>query len=323
MKKWMKTSLIVALLFVSSCICFEKQTLVMRYDSAKDLLLIFQLYEGIYGENSEEALNADETREIASVLEGERTFFFANWILEYDRSGIEEELDDLSRKSGGADSASTASKRYATALGLGKLLLENVEVKNGRFFLNAEKKLSGYQLVTVKNASKIAAAANQFLSALILDPSTRPTASEDGWSEESIRLLVTAAEKGHAWFTLDENRIRFRLPCSYGDFGKARRKVAGALEEALAAAESRESRLAKLIRRFALALRGDLWISYGGDAVEFALGHTSCERVQLSGEPFDSEYKPNVVPFAEQHGGVAGSLDFREVMEAFLAGEAK
>ena len=77
------------LLLTSSCIEFEKQTLTFRYDRTEERLRIFQVYEGIFGGERQEGLKDDEKKQLDSVFERERTFFFANWIWEYDRASTD------------------------------------------------------------------------------------------------------------------------------------------------------------------------------------------------------------------------------------------
>ena len=54
---------------------FEKQTMVYRHYPKADTLVIWQQYEGIYGDDGFEGLSLEEIDQLHSVLEGERTFF--------------------------------------------------------------------------------------------------------------------------------------------------------------------------------------------------------------------------------------------------------
>ena len=87
---------------ISGCVEFQEQTMSYRYDKAADELRIFQDYRGIFGGGDGAdslpgtELSAREQGELESVLEGQHTFFFANWIFEYDREAMEtlrEKLD--------------------------------------------------------------------------------------------------------------------------------------------------------------------------------------------------------------------------------------
>ncbi len=102
----MKTTLLrIGLLLlacaISGCVEFQEQTMSYRYDKAADELRIFQDYRGIFGggdgadSTPGTELSGREQGELASVLEGQRTFFFANWIFEYDREAMQTLRENL------------------------------------------------------------------------------------------------------------------------------------------------------------------------------------------------------------------------------------
>ena len=72
------------LLLLCGCLEFEEQSMSYRYDEKTDTLYIFQDYRGIAA-SSGEKLSADEVQQLESVIKTERTFFFANWIFEFNR----------------------------------------------------------------------------------------------------------------------------------------------------------------------------------------------------------------------------------------------
>ncbi len=308
MKRAALLVLACAALTVGSCISFERQTMVFRYDPAKDRLLIFQIYEGIHGKDSGRSLDKTERAEIASVLERQRTFFFSNWILEYDRSAIE----DLSRGSAGSQGrVDEALQRLA------KMLLANAEVRNGRFFLNAEGKLSGYQFVTLENASSVVAQANLAISSAIakgfVEEKDRP-----GLSVQSQRRIQAAAREGHEWIRLDADAIRLRYPLTYEDFRAVRRGAVDALQKVLATEESREAKLAEVVEQLSLILQSDLWITYVDGMVDIGIGRPGRSRAELVLNTSESEYSPNVVQFAKTHGGLEESPDLAGLMTGFF-----
>src|SRR5919198_2743031 len=85
---------LLPLALLTGCLEFGKQTMSYHYDKATDTLRIFQDYHGIFGEDAKgkpgEGLSAEEQEQLESVLKGQRTFFFSNWIFEYNRQQIEE-----------------------------------------------------------------------------------------------------------------------------------------------------------------------------------------------------------------------------------------
>ncbi|MFP6837207.1 MAG: hypothetical protein VB948_14010 [Pseudomonadales bacterium] len=89
MSKWIGFTIIALLL--GGCVEFERQTMVYRHDTERDELRMLMIYEGIYGSGREER----DRKELLSVLLRPRTFFFSNWLLEYDRDQWIELADDL------------------------------------------------------------------------------------------------------------------------------------------------------------------------------------------------------------------------------------
>ena len=83
-----------------------------------DTLVIWQHYEGIYGEDNEHGLSETEREQLHSVVNGERTFFFANWIFEYNAQSIDQfikEDEAVSNRYGlkkGFDAAQTRAKFF-------------------------------------------------------------------------------------------------------------------------------------------------------------------------------------------------------------------
>ncbi|MBM3301214.1 MAG: hypothetical protein FJY85_14825 [Deltaproteobacteria bacterium] len=306
-------------LVAGSCITFEKQTATFHYDTQRDKLLIFQVYEGIYGNTNKESLDETEINEMTSVLEGERTFFFSNWISEYDRAAVERLVKDLAVEAEQKDAKPEVVKAKQEALALAKLILENAKVENGRFYMNSEQKLSGYQFVTLNNASKVVAQANLCISAAVKAHPFADKPGENELSVESAHLLRTAASKAHAWITLDGSCIRARMPLAYGDFLGIRKDWwAQKIEKAMAKAESREQEMARVLREAREFLLSDIWVSYVDHVVEITLGDPSSRRATVSSTLPDSAYKPNAIAFARERHGIAESVDLEKLKSEFF-----
>jgi len=86
---------VACLALFTGCLDFEQQTLTYRYDAKTDTLRIFQSYQGIFGEDTNDGLSPDEIEQLDSVLSGQRTFFFANWIWEYNHDELRQTMDEL------------------------------------------------------------------------------------------------------------------------------------------------------------------------------------------------------------------------------------
>ncbi len=302
------------LLSAASCISFEKQTLSFRYDKATDTLRIFQVYEGIYGSASDTELNADETKEILSVLREQRTFFFANWIFEFNRPDLEDSIRDIEeRPQRDTDPRKEAALQESRKLIM--LLLANVTVKNGSFFLNGEEKLSGYQYVTVEHASQVIAQANRTISAWVLASGKD---LPEALSGESKQKILAAARRGYEWIRLDTACLVVRCPLSHRDVMAFRRKAAARVLSALSKKEGREAALAELAETAAQWLLNDIWAWEADGAVTARVGHPSRPYAAVMFTINRGKYKPNVVAFAKQHGGIAADADIAAERERFL-----
>src|SRR5262245_49230124 len=80
--------LVACMGLVTGCLEFEQQTLTYRYDAKTDTLRIFQSYQGIFGADGNDGLSKDELEQLNSVLTGQRTFFFSNWVWEFNRDAL-------------------------------------------------------------------------------------------------------------------------------------------------------------------------------------------------------------------------------------------
>ncbi len=173
-------SLLCCLLF-SGCLEFEEQVLTYHYDQKSDTIRIFQDYHGIFGASAKDAsatrLSTEEMDQLQSVLKGQRTFFFSNWILEFNREELSRSLADLK-------SPEKSSDQKLSAAGVAKMekllqqLLANVQVTNGPFYFNKQGKLCGVQYVTVTKFSEVVAAANEFAPFFITSESVDKPADD-------------------------------------------------------------------------------------------------------------------------------------------------
>lgn len=210
MKKWILLVLSFALLgLVTGCIEYERQTMSFRHEPATDTLYIFQDYQGIFGVDDPASLSDGEVDQLASVFRGERTFFYNNWITEYNREHLQERLrtpkGELDK-----DEAYEAAIRTAA-----ELALANVKVENIGFYFNQDSQLCGAQRVTVKNTSKVLASLNKLLLFLMRDLATR-----DDTSAEDKKLMLKFADSAQNVLRLDGNRLEIRWACSEADYRK-------------------------------------------------------------------------------------------------------
>lgn len=153
--------LLVTIAF-TGCIEWDHQVVRYRYDHKTDTLLIFQDYRGIYGADKKEQLSDNEKEQIKSVLEGQRTFFFANWIFEISRESLRDSMAEMRDRSG--DTVAEDDARLAILAAM-EIFEPSFTIKNGDFYHDQEGRLSAVQSVSIRNVSKILPLVNEAIRA--------------------------------------------------------------------------------------------------------------------------------------------------------------
>ncbi|MBC8327013.1 MAG: hypothetical protein H8E27_15440 [Verrucomicrobia subdivision 3 bacterium] len=200
----------LAVLFLPGCIEFEKQTLVFRHYPKADTLVIWQHYEGIYGEDQEHGLSESEREQLHSIVNGQRTFFFANWAFEFNAKDIDRYIQEAEAALQAGIEPKAKAEQARQLLGLAKLIQKSVTVKNGPFYLNEKRQLSATQQVTVRNAAKIIRETNTLIRGQILNGNGPFGDLEEG--DPNIELLEKSAHDKMKYLTLEGQQLRFRLP---------------------------------------------------------------------------------------------------------------
>ncbi len=198
-------------LLLTGCLDYGRQTLTYRYDMKRDTLRIFQVYQGIFGEDQPVGLSAKELDQLHSVLSGQRTFFFANWILEYDRAEIRKALEDPAKPEVKSDAATRERQQRFL-----RLLLDNVRVANGAFYLDEQGRLCGIQCVTVTRFSSLVAEANTGIRDLL-----KLEAGREKVPAEERNLFLKSAEQPQPFVIMEGNQLRLRIPMTHASFEKS------------------------------------------------------------------------------------------------------
>lgn len=269
---------------LTGCLEFERQTLSYRHDTTTDTLLVFQDYQGIFGADDATGLTENEINQMASVIKVERTFFFNNWITEYNRQALQE----LREKPQGEVDANPAYE--AAARKLADVALANVKVENVGFYLNRENRLCGAQRLTVRNVSKVLAALNKVLLFL-----ARDQAGKDDKSEEEKRLLLKFADSGQDALRLEGNRLEIRWPVTREDYRTFRDQTPSGMT-------FRES-------------GGE--IQYTNSLIVLTIGRKNSKSVTLTLPFSEKPYAGNAVAEAEKYG-VMKSFDATAAARKFL-----
>lgn len=197
------TALAIAL-FHTACIEFDRQVVSYRVDRQADTLLIFQNYLGIYGADAEHELTEQEIQQLRSVLENERTFFFANWIFELNVSQMDQAIRTLHEEEVGSPGRRELNARLRKAV---KTLRDNLTINNGPFYLDAKGHLSGVQMVRITRLSTVVKAVNDGIQANL----QRDLLTKD-LPPERRHLTERAVADKAPFLEIEGNQIRFRHP---------------------------------------------------------------------------------------------------------------
>lgn len=285
MKKRLPIAMVcLPILLLTGCLEFEQQRMSFRHDTATDTLYIYQEYRGIFGADDPSGLSEGEKEQMASVMREERTFFFNNWITEYNRSLFKE-------KQGAPKGSLDTNEAYEASMRVFlDLALANVKVENVGFYLDGEKRLCGAQRVTVKNVSKVLVGLNHMLWYFAWNQ-----AEEKDKTKEERRLLIAFADSGQETVRLEGNRLEIRWPLTEADYRKLK-------EETPQSRAFRES-------------GGEL--GYTNGMAVFALGKPESKSVSLALPFSDKPYSTNGLAEARKYG-VRGTFDAGASAKAFL-----
>ena len=107
--------------------------MVYRHYPKADTLVIWQQYEGIYGDDGFEGLSPKEIDQLHSVLEGQRTFFFSNWITDYNAQQLADEVAKMRDKLRADDWTEEEKAFKRQLIALYKLIGKMFGLKMARF----------------------------------------------------------------------------------------------------------------------------------------------------------------------------------------------
>jgi len=285
---------LLPMLLLSGCLEFEDQTLTYRYDAAADILRIFQDYHGIFGADNTAKVTAEEEDQLDSVLKGQRTFFFANWILEYNREQLSELLQELKdpQKRKERNIPETAGARFEKLL---TLALDNVRVENNGFYFDAKGRLCGSQKVTVTHVAKLIAAGNDAIRESIKAEAAKPETSAEK------RAVLLKAEAGPGDFIrLQGSALTVRVPMT-----------SRAYAEMMDPGHSD----ARLLTEFRRQGGG---ITMTNDLVTFSLGAPTNAVTALTLPMTKNPYVPNAVDAVRKHASIREKFDPASAARAFL-----
>lgn len=152
------SSLIILLL--SGCIEFEHQEVEWKYLAEDEVIVATLRYQGIYGgdgKNKEgkkaaKELTEQEVKQLASVMQGGRAFFFNNWISEFNRTTMQNSIEKM------GDVPEELKSRLLN------LMVEQGEVKNVGFYLDEKGRLCGAQTFRLRKMKDVSDLTNQLIT---------------------------------------------------------------------------------------------------------------------------------------------------------------
>ena len=261
---------------ISGCVEFQEQTMSYRYDKAADELRIFQDYRGIFGGGDGPdsvpgaELSAREQGELESVLEGQRTFFFANWIFEYDR----EAMQTLREKLDGPEGPELTATETAKLKKLLDTAIANITITNGPFYFGDDGKLCGVQSVKISNWSEIVAEINHCKAIL-----TKEFSKDDDITDADRKAIASFnANPDAQMLRIDGNSFTLRVPMSRASFDK------------MFVTESDHKQEADRLRA------AGIQISWSDGAAIFRIGEADDETTRITLPVCDKDYRPNAIP---------------------------
>ena len=275
-------------LMLQGCVKFEQQTTVYRHDTERDQLRMLVIYEGIFGRDE------GDSDGLRSALLRPRAIILGGWFFQYDRDEWVRNLERLKYEKGTIPhEAFTAHRR------LSELMLKNVQVANGNFYLNDEGKLSGYQQLTISDVSVLVAAFNEWMNVALRQGELDAADVSWGTSQWSQDLIRNAADSDHEWLVLYEGELRLRWPMARTDYEALSLELAG--DPAWHAFT-------------AGGLRG----TYADGLFELAVGRPWPSRTSITAPGTEDPYVPNFMPFIEEQDLLESHPDFDAIVERFV-----
>jgi hypothetical protein len=274
-------------LLSSGCIQFERQLLTYRHDPGSDTLRVYQRYVGVFadgttvgtllsGESSSlgaprhrEELNADEQKQLLDAFTGQQTYTFSSWL--------------------SIDFAEFRTEKTWLPHDAAPVLLANLHVSNGPFYLDAEGRLCAVQRITVTHISKVLAA---------LEAAVRSDLAKDMGprSSEQYALDLRVAADPSPLVALEGNRVTLRRPQLREDFDSD---------------------------DYDHIVHAGVHVAFADDVVTFAFGRTDTYQEFFAVLPDAGvTYVGNAVAFVREQFGIAERFDAQADAARFFGSPA-
>lgn len=190
---------LVALLLIPGCLEFKKQTVILKFDEKSEKITISSVYEGFYvgrdlDTDKKESLTKAKD-DLSKFVGDEQAFRFGKFWVGFGLKPIPN------------DSPETAANKRRLAL--------IVDIGRGRLLLNEDGKLSGMQMVTIKDRTAFQKVSNEIISQEVAKTKATPDVSE-----KSLDLMHKAAAEGHQWLKIKPGQWVVDIPMTGEDADK-------------------------------------------------------------------------------------------------------
>jgi hypothetical protein len=278
--------LLVSAALVPGCLEFDGQEIRLRYDSKKDRLDVLLIYRGVYVEDSGPPRPSEKSaaeQQLDALLEGKRwVALLSNFPFVWN-----------------FDSEEAAQDPFVSPF------VRNVSVENGRFFRDAEGRISAWQIAHVERVSDVLGEVNAAFLRYLGDPESfeearRALVLEDA---ESERLLRRALQNKRPFFLRRGGAFVFSVPASAEGYGALVAAILRGFAEQVerdrpgAAEPSKELSETDLVIGFLSSL--EISFIRSGDATEFVLGNPE-KLEQVFRMPARGRYRENLAPLLEE-----------------------
>ncbi len=266
---------------------FPEQEILARLDSAADRLDLLFIYKGVTAHDDSEEAVGKAVAAAERILAGRRQFMIVDWPLHFD---LDREDCDVSSP-------------------LGRRVLGNFSVAQVGAFLDSDGRLSGYQLVRVKEAKLLFHAIDAFVNKAVLEADADGDLGDDAefLDDRSKALMVERAGSGGSWGRLSSSGLEISFPVTSAAAAGAIRSLRKMNDDDAAGAAllgalrrldvGRESTLARFGES---AGRGTARFSFRRDDVEYspALYDALRERgsLDMGAFPKEEEVRRLVLP---------------------------
>jgi hypothetical protein len=316
LKRLFAVSLLALVGLASGCVDFDRETVLYRYQAAKDELRLVLIYEGIHGQD-ELDLTEKEVGELQKAMTEKQAFFFSNWLFSYSSSMMNGNIAELEAQLAGKSNPVTTTEwraENARLLPLMKAFQQAITVTNGEFFHNGRGELCAYQIITISQASVWLRTINQMISHQLNTTSQEELAKR--FDDDSQKRLIAAGKDGYEFLRLDGNRLLGSFPLSAADYLKQRQQLAATLRQQVAGKDD-EARLHSL-RAIADLMAADLQLYYTGGQVQLELGQPQGRYTELS-MILKDEYNTSALPTVQKAYGINDQLGIEEVRSLIMA----